>query len=146
MGFFSNFFQSTPVTIKINDEREAYASILLACMESDGDLSEEEKTSFYMSLKSRPLFSSLDIVELISKAVNNINKIGSSAGVIDAAAGAITVNTKLALFINCVDIILSDGQVTKQEEEILDYIKSKFGVDDTFASTVIQILLIKNKV
>ena len=146
MGFFSNFFKGSPVTFTIHDEREAYASILLACMESDGEMSEEEKTTFYVTLKARPLFSNLDIIELISKAANNMNKLGGSAAVIDAGAAAITDKTRLALFINCVDIILSDGQVTKQEEEILDYLKSKLGVDDAFASNVVNVLLIKNKV
>lgn len=146
MGFFSNLFKGSPVTFTIHDEREAYASILYACMDSDGQMSEEETTSFYVSLKGRPLFANLDIMGLISKAANNMNKIGGSAAVIDAASGAITDKTRLALFINCVDIILSDGQVTKQEEEILDYLKSKLGIDDAFASNVVNVLLIKNKV
>lgn len=146
MGFFSKLFSETPVRLTIHDERDAYASILLACMHSDGDLSEEEKTVYYNAIAQRPFFTGRDVISTVMAASNNLEKAGSSSAVIDAAIEAITEKVRLPLFVNCVDLILSDGQVTRSEEEILDYLKTKFKVDDALAGKVIEVLILKNKV
>lgn len=146
MGFFSKLFTAEPVRVTISNEREAYASVMLACMFTDGQDSEEERMFFISMVSARPLFSGYDVVELYQKCFDNYRKLGSSAGLIDAAAGAITEKTRLPLFVNCVDLILSDGQVTAEEEQILDYLKGKFNVDDDLAGKVTEVLLLKNKV
>lgn len=144
MGFFSNLFTAEPVRLTIHDERDAYACILLACIAGDG-ISESESTALYLALKSKSMFAHLDIGDVVGRAVDYYQRIGTPSMLIDAAIGSISEGTKLPLFANCVDIILADGQVTKEEEEILDYLKGKFNVPDDLAQKAVEVLLVKNK-
>jgi uncharacterized tellurite resistance protein B-like protein len=146
MGFFSKLFSSEPVKLTIYDERDAYAAILLACMNSDGNMSEEEKTAFYTALANRPFFAGRDVIETVTRAANNLDKAGGSAALIDMAASSITETTRIPLFTNCVDMILSDGQVTPDEEKILEYLKTLFSIDDVFAGKCVEVLIAKNRI
>lgn len=146
MGFFSKLFASEPVKLSISNEREAYASILFACMFTDGNSSDEETAFFITMIASRPFFSGYDVIDLYKRCTSHFNKVGGSSALIDAAAAAITDTTRLSLFVNCVDVILSDGVVTDEEEEILDYLKTLFSIDDDFAGKTTEVLLAKNKV
>lgn len=146
MGFFSKLFTSEPVKLSITNEREAYASVLLACMFTDGSDSDEERMFFISMVSARPLFSGYDVVELYQRCFDYYRKAGNAASLIDACVGAITDKTRMPLFVNCVDLILSDGQVTSEEEQILDYLKGKFNVSDTDAQKVTDVLIMKNKV
>ena len=101
---------------------------------------------FIARASSRPLFSGLDAGAIYHKCMDYYKKMGGSAALIDAAAAAITEKTRLPLFVNCVDLVLADGQVTKEEEDILDYLKGIFNVDDDLAGKVTEVLLLKNGV
>lgn len=50
MGFFSTLFTAAPVKLTISDEREAYVSILIACISTDGNISDEEQTALYVGI------------------------------------------------------------------------------------------------
>jgi len=147
MGFFSKLFTAAPpAPFVISDEREAFASILFACVMADGSSSEEERTQFVSTLMSRPLFAFGDASNIIYRAIKNCERTSNGALLVDAAIGAITSQNREPLFLYCVDIILADGQVTSQEEEILDYLKAKLGISDALAQKAVEIFMLKNRV
>lgn len=146
MGFFSKIFSgSEPQPFTITKEPQAYAAILLACVNIDGDISDEESSALFFLLHGRRLFEGYDIPELISVAISNFRKAGGSSALLEAAVGAITDKTRRSLFVCCVDAILSDGVVTKEEEDVLEFLKSKLGIDDAFAEQCVTVLLAKNE-
>ncbi|PKK35283.1 hypothetical protein BWI96_17250 [Siphonobacter sp. SORGH_AS_0500] len=60
MGFFDSLFKAQPVQITINDEREAFVSILYACACADGYLSDDEidELASFLSTKDKFLRTS----------------------------------------------------------------------------------------
>jgi hypothetical protein len=64
---------------------------------------------------------------------------------IDAAIGAIREQTRLPLFYQYLDLILSDGLVTPREHKIVGYLKTKFKVTDDAVEMGLEVLLVKNR-
>jgi hypothetical protein len=59
--------------------------------------------------------------------------------------GAIREQTRMPLFYQCLDVILSNGLVTPQEHKVFQYLKGKFRVDDQTAFTALDVLMVKNQ-
>jgi len=43
------------------------------------------------------------------------------------------------------ELILSDGIITVEEKELLEYLTLKLGIEEALASKIIEVMLIKNK-
>lgn len=143
MGFFGKLFSNE---VKITDEKEAFVSILLSCVAADGELAQEEANSLIITLATREMFKGSNPGNLVKKAADNLKKLGSPSALAQAAIPAISAEKKASAFVYAVDIILADGRVTKEEEEILDFLKQNLSIDDSTASKVVEVLIMKNKI
>jgi len=141
MNFFTTRLD-TSVT-RVLDEREACVCILVACASADGVASEKETERLVFTLHSLHLPS--DIGDVVNRAVARFNAIGGAAALIDACAFSIPQNTRLPLFVACMDIILSKRLIKQEEAEILLYLKATFGVTDDFFQKCAEVLEVKNR-
>jgi len=130
---------------RITDESEACAAVLVACLRSSEIYGMAENAAFYNTIKNRNVFHGQDSDALVATAEKYLELAGSPAALIDAAFGAIREQTRLPLFYQCLDVMLSDGVVTPQEHRIFLYMKSKFKVDNDVAWGALEVLVVKNK-
>jgi len=129
----------------ITDEAEGCAAVLLACRRADEIDGAGGNATFLATLKTRNIFIGTDPEKLIEIAGQYYEKAGSPAALINAAIGAIREQTRLPLFYHCLDVMLADGVVTPQEDQMFKYLKGKFHVDDEVAFKALEVLLIKNQ-
>lgn len=144
-----DFFRTHPAaghpSLRIADEAEACAAVLMACLRANELEGEEENAAFYTTIRSRNIFKGHDATALIESAGRYYEQTGSPAALIDAAIGAIREQTRLPLFYHCLDVILADGVVTPQEHKIFLYLKGKFKVEDEIAWKAMEVLVAKNQ-
>lgn len=142
------FFPAHPAehpSLRIADEAEACAAVLMACLRANELDSDAENAAFYTTIQSRNIFKGHDAAALVATAGQYYEQAGSPAALIDAAIGAIREQTRLPLFYHCLDVILADGVVTPKEHEVFRYLKGKFRVDDDLAGKALEVLVEKNK-
>lgn len=144
-----DFFRTHPAPdhhpLRLADEAEACAAVLMACLRANELEGEEENAAFYTTIRSRNIFKGHDATALIESAGRYYEQTGSPAALIDAAIGAIREQTRLPLFYHCLDVILADGVVTPQEHKIFLYLKGKFKVEDEIAWKAMEVLVAKNQ-
>lgn len=142
-----NTTESSPAntSLRITDEAEACAAVLLACLRSSDIYGMTENAAFHHTIKNRNVFQGRDAAALVAAAEQYFEQAGSPPALIDAAFGAIREQTRMPLFYQCLDVMLSDGIVTPQEHKIFLYMKSKFRVDNDVAWGALEVLVTKNK-
>lgn len=144
-----DFFSARPAadhtSLRLTDEAEACAAVLMACLRANELDGEEENAAFYTTIKSRNIFKGYDGTALIESAGRYYDQAGSPAALIDASIDAIREQTRLPLFYHCLDVILADGVVTPREHQVFQYLKGKFKVDDEIAWTAMEVLVAKNQ-
>lgn len=145
----TDFFRSPSANdhpaLHITDEAEACAAVLVACLHANELYDMEESTIVSTTIQSRNIFKGHDAAALLATAEQYFEQAGSPAALIDAAIGAIREQTRLPLFCQCIDVILSDGLVTPTEDKIFHYLKGKFKVGNELAWKVMEVLVAKNQ-
>lgn len=143
-----NFFPTSSATdraaLRITDEAEAAAAVLMACLRANELDDDEDNAAFYATIRSRNIFKGRDAAALVQTAAGHFEQAGSPAALIDAAIGAVPEQSRLPLFYHCLDVMLSDGVVTPREDKVFRYLKNKFKVDDDTAWKALEVLLVKN--
>jgi len=134
-----------PAGLRIDDEAEACAATLVACLHANELYGMTENAAFYATIQNRNIFKGQDATALIAGAERYYEQAGSPAALIDAAIGAIREQTRLPLYYQCIDVILADGLVTPREHKMLQYLKAKFKVSDGAAEKGLEVLLAKNQ-
>lgn len=143
--FFRSNASPASSTLKIDNEAEACAAVLFACRRADEIDGPGGNAAFHETLKTRNIFIGSDPEELIKTAEKHLELAGGPASLINHALVAIREQTRLPLFYHCLDIILADGVVTPTEHRAIQYLKSKFKVDDDVVFKALDVLLVKNQ-
>lgn len=127
------------------NEAEACAAVLTACLRANelGDFA--ENATFYTTIRSRNIFKGHDPASLLAAAERHYERAGSPTALIDAAVGSVREQTRVPLFLHCIDVILADGLVTPHEHQVIQHLKRKLGVDSGLASKALEVLLAKNQ-
>lgn len=149
MNESKDFFHNPPAAgqapLHITDEAEACAAVLFACLRANELDGMTENRIVDTIVSSRNIFQGTDGAALIERCGQYYAQAGSPAALIDAAIGAIREQTRLPLFFNCLDVILSDGIVTPAEHKIFQYLRGKFKVEDELAWKGMEVLVAKNQ-
>ena len=145
MDFFHNTSAPAKSSFHIEDEAEACAAVLMACLRANELDSDEDNAAFYSAIKSRNIFKGHDPAALVATVAGYFEQAGSPAALIDASMKAIREQTRLPLFYHCLDVIMSDGVVTPRENQVYQYLKGRFKVDDELAWKALEVMVMKNK-
>jgi uncharacterized tellurite resistance protein B-like protein len=147
MGLFSKLFASVPsqATVKFSSEKEAFFAVLFACISIDGDVDDEEIEDFVATVNSNQFLRTLPHSELYRDLYLKKQKYGLD-NIVSAALPMIAESRKKALFVACVDLVLSDGVVDKKEEVLLDDVQKGLGVSDDFAQKTVEVMIAKNSI
>jgi uncharacterized tellurite resistance protein B-like protein len=147
MGLFDKLFNSNPSTVTYSpkSEQEAWVAIMYACIAADGDVSEAETDKMIQFLVYKSMFKGDNIIEDFYKPAMIAQKQIGSKLVIDSSTSLITDDDKPTLFALVMELLLADGILGDQEQEIVEYLSESLKLESTFAHKIVEVMLIKNK-
>lgn len=150
MGFFDKIFSGSSVSVltakpTINDEKEAFLTIVVASACADSDIEGEEWDTIYDTLFQKELFRDvLDLNALLEESRNNVKMYTSLAEAVTACAKLIQPENRNMLFAVCVDLVLIDGKITTNEQAIIEHLKTELKVSDELATKIVEVMLVRN--
>jgi len=149
MGLFDAFrksgsLQQNQVTL---GPAEAFAAIMLVVVAADGYLSNEEISLLNTVLGRMQLYRSysVDVMRRMFDKLCNILKRDGHDVLFNAAMATLPHDLYDTTFAIATDLVLADGQVTQEEEALLDSLRRAMELPDSTVNQIIQVMLIKNK-
>ena len=125
---------------------EAFVCLLIASARSDGSVSPHEANQIEHVAAAMKLFrgSSYETrYGIFTNAAEGIKQQGIE-DVLRAAAAAIPAELRATAFALAVDLMLSDGQLTTNEQRFAEQLRALLNVGRDVAAKVIDVLTIKN--
>lgn len=144
MGLFSGMRTSAEKGFP-QTEPEAVLGVLLSTIAADGEVSETEKDSFlYLANHTRALgpMSAHEFQSHVETARGILRRDGAAA-LMARCAPRITAGLKEPLFVNCCDLIMRDGRVEQEEEQLIEALQERLSIDDELARATVGIILTK---
>ena len=126
---------------------EAFAAITLTAVAADGKITDSESQIIKSTLRRMDLFGDYTAetkTEMIEKLLEQIQNHGYDA-LMEAAIAKLPENLKDTAFAVATDIVLSDGDLTDEEEQLLNALYNALDLDKDIATKIIDVMLIKNK-
>ncbi|MDV6345246.1 MULTISPECIES: tellurite resistance TerB family protein [unclassified Nitrosomonas] len=145
MGFFDKIFASAAAPKPIIDsEQEAFITIITAAASSDGVMEVEEWDTIVDTLCQKKMFTHVDLKALVHECINNLKNFESLAAAVNDCVPLIKSENKNMVFSVAVDIVLVDGSISPQEQQIIEHLKEKLAISDDFAMKVVEVMLARN--
>jgi tellurite resistance protein len=126
---------------------EAFAAIALVAVAVDGHLSEAEIRTISTTLSRMQLFRSYPnevLGRMFEKLATIMQRQGTDT-LLRAAISALPYELHETAFAVATDIVLADGEVTDEEETILNWLCGALSIPQNTALKIIEVMLIKNK-
>ncbi|MGB3535479.1 MAG: tellurite resistance TerB family protein [Microcoleaceae cyanobacterium] len=150
MGLFdslaksNSIIQASEVTFS---PTEAMSALALSIVAVDGDLADEELDLMIHSLGRMQLFRSYSedmLFNTINQVLSTLNRRGYKK-VLDAAVESLPHYLHETAFAVATDLVLADGEVTEEEENVLTYLSQTLNIQENTAQEIVRVMLIKNK-
>ena len=126
---------------------EAFAAITLIGIASDGYLAHEEAVTVMSNLQRMHLFRSYPS-EVLGRMLNRLGLLLQQMGVnglLNLALEYLPHDLSETAFAVTTDIVLADGTVTEQEENLLNKLYRDLSIPEATAIKIIDVMMIKNK-
>ena len=145
MSIFKVFGTQSDTRVALN-AAEAFASICLVAIASDGYLSESESAEMKMRLSRMKLFEdSLDGLDRMKDyLVDNLKKYGPNE-LIKSAQVSLPPQLSSTAFAIAVDLVFSDGTVSSEERAFIDDLRKILAIPDDLALKIVEVMTIKNQ-
>lgn len=122
---------------------EAYLAVLIHAALADGTLDAEESGSITTIARRSRALSALSPADLAA-ANNTVNeRMKNRPEALKEACQTLPADMVMSVFAHCVEIILSDGQLLRQEAEFLQKLAPLLDIDEANARRIMEVLLIK---
>ena len=147
MGLFDNFSNVRTANNTDFSPAESFAGIMLATIAADGYLAREEINSLINTLHQMKLFQSYPN-ESIGRMIDKLMKmmqVQSVDKLLDTAVKCLPEYLHETAFAICTDLILSDGEVSEEEEAVLSKLCNRLSISQDKVSKIIEVMIIKNK-
>lgn len=148
MSFFGNRLSGiSNQSQTVMSPAEAFAAITLISIGIDGYVSNEEVTSLLSSLNRMHTFRSysLDVLKrMFDRLLSMSQKIGNNQ-LLQIAVASLPHELHETAFAIATDLILADGEVTSDEENLLGTLYKALNISEAVANKIIDVMLIKNK-
>ncbi|MBO3464054.1 tellurite resistance TerB family protein [Aetokthonos hydrillicola Thurmond2011] len=147
MGLFSNHSNLRTKDSTSLGPAEAFAAITLAAIAADGYLTDDEIQIMVASLSRMHLFRSYPsevLRKMFDKLSGMIKRLEFDAFV-KTAISSLPHELHDTAFAVATDLILADGEVTEEEENLLNYLWNNLGISDETAHSIVNAMIIKNK-
>lgn len=146
MGLFDQTVANQPLEITLTPG-QAFASICLIAVAADGVITGNESQAITTIFSRMNLFSDIsgnnmrDMIDMLL----NILKAGNAKALFDKAVVALPADLKETVFAITTDLVLADGELSEEEETLLDELYNALSIPEALADKIIDVMLIKNK-
>jgi uncharacterized tellurite resistance protein B-like protein len=146
MGLFDQTATTPPLDITLTPG-QAFASICLIAVAADGVITGNESQAITTIFSRMNLFSDIsgnnmrDMIDMLL----NILKAGNAKALFDKAVVALPADLKETVFAITTDLVLADGELSEEEETLLDELYNALAIPEALADKIIDVMLIKNK-
>jgi hypothetical protein len=146
MGLFDQTATNQPLEITLTPG-QAFASICLIAVAADGVITGNESQAIITIFSRMNLFSDIsgnnmrDMIDMLL----NILKAGNAKALFDKAVVALPADLKETVFAITTDLVLADGELSEEEETLLDELYNALSIPEALADKIIDVMLIKNK-
>ncbi|MGB3533037.1 MAG: tellurite resistance TerB family protein [Microcoleaceae cyanobacterium] len=126
---------------------EAFAAIALTAVAADGYVTGSETQIINTTLSRMQLFSEYSEEEkrsMIDRLFCQIQQQGYDT-LMTAAIAQLPGNLKETVFAIATDITLADGELSEEEENLLNALYSSLEISEEMATKIIDVMLIKNR-
>lgn len=147
MGLFDKIAQTRQHSEVTLGPAEAFAAIALIAVAADGYINENESQVLSMTLSRMQLFRSYPN-DVMKKMLDRLLMLLQRQGVqvlFNAALATLPDELKETVFAVTTDIALADGEVSQEEEQLLNDLYIALGISEEIAIKIIDVMLIKNK-
>ena len=147
MGLFDKIAGGRKQTQTTLGPAEAFAAIALIAVAADGYATDSESLAISTTLSRMQLFRSYP-VDVMRKMLDKLLGILQREGVdilFNAAMATLPDELKETAFAVATDIVLADGEVTEEEEKLLNDLYRALEVSEETAIKIIDVMMIKNK-
>lgn len=147
MGLFDKISQTRQQTEVTLGPAEAFAAIALIAVAADGYINDSESQVLSMTLSRMQLFRSYPN-DVMKKMLDRLLMLLQRQGVqvlFNAALAMLPDELKETVFAVTTDIALADGEISQEEEQLLNDLYSALGLSEEIALKIIDVMLIKNK-
>jgi hypothetical protein len=137
--------QSTPTGQDLSPQ-EAFVSLLIASARADGSVSAHEANSIEHIVGGMQLFRGHrgnGLQKVFATAAERIKDQGVPT-VLQAAAAIVPKELRTTAFALAIDLMLSDGRLSPQEEGFAGELRTLLNVDPDDATRIIDVLRTKN--
>jgi uncharacterized tellurite resistance protein B-like protein len=139
MSFLRKMFSGK---VSTDDPRRFLVEAMLGAMEADGDVTEDEVSTFEGNLGSHPLFEGLsgeEISRVVDLAADAIKAAGGGKGRLEAIAkGLPSRNQRLAAYAMACEVCVADRELAEAEIDYLDRLQSALTLQDVEAKEVFE--------
>jgi tellurite resistance protein len=126
---------------------EAFAAIALTAVAADGYITGSETQIINTTLSRMQLFSQYSEEEkrsMIDRLFCQIQEQGYDM-LMAAAIAQLPGNLKETVFAIATDITLADGELSEEEENLLNALYNSLEIEEEMATKIIDVMLIKNR-
>ncbi|MGB3402954.1 MAG: tellurite resistance TerB family protein [Microcoleaceae cyanobacterium] len=126
---------------------EAFAAIALTAVAADGYITGSETQIINTTLSRMQLFSEYSDEQkrsMIDRLFCQIQEQGYDQ-LMNAAITQLPDNLKETVFAIATDITLADGELSEEEENLLNALYSSLEISEEIATKIIDVMLIKNR-
>ena len=147
MGLFDGFSNVRTQNTSGLSPAEAFAGLILAAVAADGYVANEEVQLVVSTLYRMQLFQSYPsehVSRMISKLMRII-EIQSAEALLRVAVNSLPEYLHETAFAIATDIVLSDGEVSDEEEYLLSKLCNSLSISRDTVNKIIEVMIIKNK-
>ena len=126
---------------------EAFAAISLIAVAADGIITESEKQGISNIFSRMELFNNYSEErkkEILNRLLGMIKK-KEIKPLFDAAVAKLPKELKETVFAISTDLVLVDGSLAEEEEQLLNELYNALEISETVANNIIDVMIIKNK-
>jgi hypothetical protein len=148
MGLFDAFRQTGIQQSQIAlGPAESFAALMLVVVASDGYLADDEIRLLNATFGRMKLFRSYsdDVMRRMIDNLSGMLRRDGNQALLNAALATLPHDLYDTAFAIATDLVLSDGQVMPEEEELLGSLCRALNLPDQLVNQIIQIMVIKNK-
>lgn len=148
MSLFDRFRQSENLQQQVTlGPAEAFAAIMLLVVAADGYLADNEVRLLNTILGRMRLFRSYseDVMRRMFDSLCGTLKREGGGVLFNAALATLPHDLYDTTFAAATDLVLADGQVSKEEEDLLGSLASALQLSQEQVNQIIEVMLIKNK-
>ena len=147
MGLFDKVSQTRQQTDVTLGPAESFAAIELIAVAADGYINDSESKAISMTLARMQLFRSYpdDVMrKMLDRLLMILQRQGAEV-LFNAALATLPDELKETVFAVTTDIALADGEISKEEEQLLNDLYGALDLSEEVALKIIDVMLIKNK-